>query len=146
MFYIIFQWIQNLVFFLVIVTAVLEVLPGKSYHKYVRFYTGMVLILLLASPLLKLFGAENLFQNNLKEKEYEQMIREMERQEQYFSTEEFMDFLDEEGLQSGQSSNAMHRESQIGGQEPDGNVEIKVEEIRIESEVESISEPYGSEW
>ena len=40
----------------------------------------------------------------------------------------------------------MHRESQIGGQEPDGNVEIKVEEIRIESEVESISEPYGSEW
>lgn len=145
MFDVIFQWIQNLVFFLVIVTAVLEMLPQKSYHKYVRFYTGMVLILLLASPILKLFGAENLFRDNLKEEEYEQMLREMEWQQQYFSTEEFMDFLDAKGAQAGQSRNAVQGEGQISGQESDGNVEIKVEEIRIGSEVENISEPDGGE-
>ena len=50
----IYTWMQNIVFFLVIVTAVLEVLPGTSYQKYIRFFTGLILMLLLLTPFLSL--------------------------------------------------------------------------------------------
>lgn len=53
----IYTWMKNMVFFLVIVTAVLEVLPGTTYQKYIRFFTGLVLMMLLLTPFLSLSGA-----------------------------------------------------------------------------------------
>ena len=43
-----YEWMKNLAFYLVIVTAALEVLPREAYRKYVRFFAGIVLILLLS--------------------------------------------------------------------------------------------------
>lgn len=56
-----YEWIQNLVCYLVIFTAVLEVLPGKEYKKYIQFFAGLVLILLLVTPILKVTGMEQNF-------------------------------------------------------------------------------------
>lgn len=52
----IYQWIENIAFYLVIVVAVMHMIPGENYKKYIRFFIGMILILLLSTPLLKLFG------------------------------------------------------------------------------------------
>lgn len=35
--------------------TVLNLLPSKSYEKYVRFYLGLLLVLLLLQPVLKIF-------------------------------------------------------------------------------------------
>ena len=44
-------WVKNLVFYLIFMTFVTNLLPGKAYDRYFRLFTGMVLILLVLSPL-----------------------------------------------------------------------------------------------
>ena len=40
------QWIQKIISMLLVMSAVLQVIPGKDYEKYIRFFCGLVLILL----------------------------------------------------------------------------------------------------
>lgn len=47
-------WLQNLVFYLVIVVMVLQLTPEGSYRKYIRFFSGLILVILLATPVLKI--------------------------------------------------------------------------------------------
>ena len=56
MFEIIYKWLQNLSFYMILVNAVTCVLPSSSYRKYIRFFTGLILILMLAMPVMSLFG------------------------------------------------------------------------------------------
>lgn len=53
-----YEWLKDVSFYLILVTAVLYVLPSNSYRKYIRFFTGLVLIILLLNPVLSLFGME----------------------------------------------------------------------------------------
>ena len=48
----IYSWIQNISVYLIVTAAVMHAIPGKEYEKYVRFFSGLVLILLLLTPLL----------------------------------------------------------------------------------------------
>ena len=73
----IYTWMQNIVFYLVIVTAVLEVLPGGNYQKYIRFFTGLVLMILLLTPVLSLAGVKETFTELYHGYEYEQYKREI---------------------------------------------------------------------
>ena len=50
----IYSWVKNLVFFYILMTAVLHLLPKSSYEKYVRFFCGLLLVVLLLSPVLEL--------------------------------------------------------------------------------------------
>ena len=66
---------QNLAVYMLLVTAFLQALPENSYRKYVRFFCGLLLTVLLAQPVLDLMGeAGQLYRTA----EYEQMIKEME--------------------------------------------------------------------
>lgn len=67
MFDFIYEWIQNITFYLVLVTAVLHVVPNQSYRKYIRFFTGLVLILMIMGPILKVFGKEVRIQEFISE-------------------------------------------------------------------------------
>ncbi len=89
----IYTWMKNIVFFLVIITAVLEVLPGTAYQKYIRFFTGLVLMMLLLTPVLSLSGAGEVFTELYHGYEYEQYRRELEEQEEYFQDLDLLDFL-----------------------------------------------------
>lgn len=63
-----YEWIQNLTFYIILTTCVLHLLPGKEYKKYVQFFTGLVLILMLITPVVKIFGIEGAdFENELEE-------------------------------------------------------------------------------
>lgn len=44
------NWVGNILFFLVFVTVIENLLPGKEYRRYVRLSAGMVVILLVLSP------------------------------------------------------------------------------------------------
>lgn len=91
-----YEWIQNLVCYLVIFTAVLEVLPGKEYKKYIQFFAGLVLILLLVTPILKMTGMEQNFWEIYNNREYEQEKRELMEKDNYFENIDIMDFLPED--------------------------------------------------
>lgn len=118
MFDYIYEWIQNLAFYLVIVTAVLQIIPGKGYKKYVQFFSGMVMILLMLTPVLKLTGIETRFYDLYHSQEYEMEKKEIEKQKDYFEDLDILDFLPDEYGQEEQNA------------EDDKNG-IEVEEIQV---------------
>lgn len=144
----IYNWLKNIVFYLMIITAVLEALPGGNYQKYIRFFTGMVLMLLLLMPVLSLTGTEELFTEQYHRFSYEQEKQDIEKQQEYFENLDLLDFFPEEYLED--YSNffpAGAEESETGGnsesessKKEDGETisvdAVKVEEIRIGEKME----------
>ena len=68
----IYEWMENIAFYLVVLVAVMQMIPGENYKKYIRFFAGMILILMLSAPILKLFGMSS-FQIEEYEKELQQI-------------------------------------------------------------------------
>ena len=116
-----FGWIQNIAVYLIVTSAIMHAIPGKEYEKYVRFFSGLVLILLLFTPLLKLTGKEGVFQNIYRSNEYELDRKAIEEAEQWFEDESFLEFLPEE-YTGGQRA-------YDGEEGQEGSIEV--EEIRI---------------
>ena len=59
---VVYSWVKNLVCFYIFMTAILHLLPKESYRKYVRFFTGLLLVILVLTPVLSLLGdKENLY-------------------------------------------------------------------------------------
>lgn len=56
----VYKWIQNIAVYLVVVTAMLHAVPGKDYERYIRFFSGLVLIVLIM-PVLSVFGMKETF-------------------------------------------------------------------------------------
>ncbi|MBU3839695.1 MAG: stage III sporulation protein AF [Candidatus Ruminococcus intestinipullorum] len=105
MFQYIYEWIQNLAVYLILVTAVMQVIPGNNYKKYVQFFTGLVLILLFMTPIFKIMGIEDGFYKRYQNKQFE---------------------FWEEGIEKGYEMQFIEPENEI-----ENESEIKVEGIRI---------------
>ncbi len=74
----IFLWIRNIAYYMILITAMVQVIPNNSYKKYIRLFTGMVFILFLTTPILKLFGV---FQEGITLdhfRKYQEKIEEIE--------------------------------------------------------------------
>ena len=78
MFDYLYEWIRNIAFYLVLVTALLHIVPESGYQKYIRFFTGLILILLVLSPVLKLFGMEGQLRELYQSQEYLKELEQME--------------------------------------------------------------------
>lgn len=51
-------------------TAVIQVIPNKEYQKYVKFYMGLVVVLTLCGPIIKLLGLEKNLDATYNAKKY----------------------------------------------------------------------------
>ena len=80
------QWIQKIISMLLVMSAVLQVIPGKDYEKNIRFFCGLVLILLVLSPVAALKGlkVEQFYQKEV----YQQYEKEIERMSDSIKREE----------------------------------------------------------
>lgn len=79
MFQNLYRWIQDLAVWLVISAAALQAMPGKNYGKYVRFFTGLVTVLLLISPILKLTGTDQTLEELWDARQQEEQSMEEEK-------------------------------------------------------------------
>ena len=52
---------------------VLNLLPGKMYERYVRFYLGLLMVLLLLQPVFKVFRL-------VEQMDAEALVQELERE------------------------------------------------------------------
>lgn len=77
----IYEWMENIAFYMVIVVAAMQMVSGESYKKYIRFFAGMILILMLTGPILKIFGMSE-FQNTEYQKELEEIENATKHMEQ----------------------------------------------------------------
>lgn len=76
----IYEWMENVAFYMVLIVAVIQMLPNNSYKKYVRFFAGMILILMMIGPVLQIFQVEK-YPNAEYEKQMEEIqevIKDME--------------------------------------------------------------------
>lgn len=89
MFELFFGWIRDLSVYLITAAALLYAVPGEEYRKYIRFYSGLVLVLLLITPVIKIFGMESTFSEIRRDLEEEMRITEEKMSEQ----EKTFDFL-----------------------------------------------------
>lgn len=76
----IYRWMKNLAFFHVLTTAILHILPDKRYEQYIRLFMGLLLILLICTPVFSIFGKGEEFlegfQMNYGKKEQERLKTE----------------------------------------------------------------------
>lgn len=54
----IYEWARSIACYLVFVTVLSNLLAGSRYERYIRFFAGMVLLLLAAGPLTRGLGLE----------------------------------------------------------------------------------------
>ena len=73
-----YQWMENLSFYMILITVVLQLLPDNSYQKYIRFFTGLMLVVMLAAPVFEILGMQEEFFSSC-EQAVEQEERSMER-------------------------------------------------------------------
>ncbi len=50
----IYDWIKNIVIYMIVNNIIMNLLGNKSYKKYVSIVSGMILVLIVISPLIKL--------------------------------------------------------------------------------------------
>jgi stage III sporulation protein AF len=55
----IFNWIKNIVIYMIINTIIMNLLGDKSYKKYVSIVSGMILVLIVISPFTKLMKLDD---------------------------------------------------------------------------------------
>lgn len=55
----IYGWVKNIIIFLVLTTIISNLIGRSSYKKYINLITGIILVLLVISPLLKLFQLDD---------------------------------------------------------------------------------------
>ena len=123
MFEYLYQWMENLAFYMVMITAVMHIIPDKGYQRYLRFFTGLVLIIMLAAPIVKLLGMESSWENLYENDEYLTKIEKIENSTDYLET-----INPEEYLNEVQKEYQDDNENEEGSEE---NMEFDVEEIRI---------------
>ncbi len=55
----VYSWVKNIIIFLVLTTIISNLLGKSNYKKYINLITGIILVLFVISPLLKLFQLED---------------------------------------------------------------------------------------
>ncbi len=78
-----YEWIENIAVYMVVITVAMQMVPNNSYKKYIRFFTGLILIIMMSGPILKILGMEHDLQEFYKSAEYEQKVKEIEGATKY---------------------------------------------------------------
>lgn len=66
----IYQWMRNILIFIIAVTVLFQLIEKSSYYKYARFAAGMILILLIVKPLFLVSGKDQGFWYLLESYDY----------------------------------------------------------------------------
>ena len=129
-----YAWIKNLAVFYLLFTMVLQLVPAGKYEKYVRFFMGLLLILLLLIPVFTLFGkAEELvdsFQLLYEKKEEERKVQEGENLQKMFIWKSLEQQLEEDIAEDLREKNMKVE-----------NVKVLIEEETIKAVLYLRSEP-----
>lgn len=75
-----YEWIRNMVFYQLLVSIVMNMIPSETYQKYIRFFLGMLFIVIAVQPVLKILQlseqmdiqyVQEMMEKELKENEFE---------------------------------------------------------------------------
>ena len=52
---VLYDWVRNLVFYQILISIVMNLISQNVYVKYIRFFLGMLFIIIAMQPVLKAF-------------------------------------------------------------------------------------------
>lgn len=73
------DWVRNLAYYMIFMTVIVSLLPARSYEKYIRFFAGIILIVLVVQPFLGGFHLEDELTQFYQEFSFKQDTAELER-------------------------------------------------------------------
>ncbi|MDF2543636.1 MAG: putative rane protein [Herbinix sp.] len=101
----VYAWIKNIVVFMIINTIIMNLLGNSSYKKYVSIVSGMILVLIVISPVIKLLKLEDKFDYFFKSNNFTVEAGEFEtdvmRMEEARRDAEFSEYTDRIKVQVG---------------------------------------------
>lgn len=112
MFQYLYDWMQSIAYFMILITILMHVIPNRGYQKYIRFFTGALLVILLFTPVWKLAGMGEDIQKIYEGSDYEEAVERIEEAGAY---------LGDAGQLRGEED----------GKTQEEETEIEVEEIQI---------------
>lgn len=137
----IYGWIQDIAFYTLLMEVVLHVLPEQGQKKYLQFFMGIVLIILVISPMLSAAGLDRQLDETYARQTYDQELQEFQRRQQEVE-EDYERRLEErveeaagemEELEKQTDSREAAGEEQEGQEkEQEGEHGIEIPEIRVE--------------
>jgi stage III sporulation protein AF len=72
------EWIKSFVGCLLIISVAMQMLPNSKYEHYVRLFTGLMMLVLLIQPILKIGSADVYLERKISEAMEEQKRLEKE--------------------------------------------------------------------
>lgn len=123
----VYEWIKSAAYYMVLITVFMQILPGEKYRKYIRFFAGVLLVIILLTPLCKLTGMKGDLAGLYQGKIYEEDVRRIEEAGSYLTDLTGQGAAENYGWEEG---TAEKRETAEQEQEQNGN-EIRVEEIWV---------------
>lgn len=61
------EYIKNICYYVIITTILFNVFPDEKYVKYIKLFSGFILIMIILTPLTKTFNKDFEFQNIIYE-------------------------------------------------------------------------------
>lgn len=129
-----YGWIRDIAFYTLLMEVVLHVLPEQGQRKYLQFFMGIVLIILVISPALSAAGLERKLDETYVRQTYDQELQEFWQRQQ--EIEEGYERRLEERVEEAADELEALEEDQDGtgsGQETEESEnDMEIPEIRIE--------------
>lgn len=128
---IVFGWLQDIAFYTLLMEVVLHVLPEQEQKKYLQFFMGIVLIILVISPALSAAGLDRQLDESYVRQTYDQELQEFQERQKAIE-EEYERRLEERVEEAAGELEELEQLEQEGEkqEEKDG---IEIPEIKIEA-------------
>lgn len=126
------KWVCDIAVYLILITIILQVIP-KRFRKYISFFTGVLLIILVISPVTGLFNADSALADYFEIEEMRQALNDME------DMIKFTENVSEEKLienYSGQIKNKLAELIKEYG--------FRITDVKVDWNLEAGEEKYGS--
>lgn len=65
-------WIKPILYFSIFITVMLQLLPTDKYTKYIRFFAGLLMIVLVISPVFRLLGGDGIEETSISKRLYQE--------------------------------------------------------------------------
>lgn len=132
----IYGWIQDIAFYTILMEVVLHVLPEQGQKKYLQFFMGIVLIILVISPVLSAAGLDGQLDEAYARQTYDQELQEFQRRQQMIK-ESYESRLEERVEKAAEELEKLEQEPGGTGEEQSAEEQeeeksVEIPEIRVE--------------
>lgn len=132
----IYGWIQDIAFYTILMEVVLHVLPEQGQKKYLQFFMGIVLIILVISPVLSAAGLDGQLDEAYARQTYDQELQEFQRRQQMIK-ESYESRLEERVEKAAEELEKLEQEPGGTGEEQPAEEQeeeksVEIPEIRVE--------------